>query len=129
MRRRVCLWGGAAALILLCVSRPVVAQDFSDDVMETPSAGITAWCSASNGERGEFYLTAPRTLHSASPAVVGSLSGHFAQTVNARFGTHLIMSAPHCRVFRNAAASEAARAALVTRASKDALRIRDPGIF
>ncbi|NHO33033.1 hypothetical protein [Acetobacter fallax] len=119
--------GCLAVLFLLFSHGAASAQDFPGTPGQQP--GITAWCAAVNGERGELYLSAPRRLHSTSPMVVGSLSGHFAQTVNARFGTHLIMSASHCHAFKTAAASESARGALVTNASKQALVIRDPGIF
>ncbi|NHN83602.1 hypothetical protein GOB93_02970 [Acetobacter musti] len=122
---------GLAVLFLLSPVVKASAQD--DDFLPSGSpatrAGVTAWCTAENSERGEFYLSAPRRLLSSSPMAVGLLSGHFAQTVNARFGMHLAMNAPHCQVFRTAAASESARSAIVTGASKRSLTIRDPGIF
>lgn len=91
--------------------------------------GVYAWCSAENGDRQQFYITQARKVTSGSPLALGSLSGHFAQTVNSRFGMHLIMTASHCASFRKREKAEAARAVAIMDAKKKDLVITDPGIF
>lgn len=121
-----------ALSLLAVIAVPACAQDeadFSDDTPVHHSAGPVVWCSADNPQNKEAYLSAPRRMHSTSRMAVWSLSGHFAQTVNARFGTHLVMSAPHCRVFQTAAESENARAAITAAAVRNGMTVRDPGIF
>lgn len=129
----------AMFLCLLFVTTGANAQEFSDDsVLDSTNEILpitktakmpVLWCSAANPDRGEFYLTQLRRMKSTSPVVIGSVSGHFAQTVNARFGMHLAMNMNHCNVFRSATTASAARATAIARAKKQALVVRDPGIF
>ncbi|NHN87579.1 hypothetical protein [Acetobacter conturbans] len=131
--------GCVAILLGLIGATPLNAQDAPTDdpladetdqyVPNITSRNVIVWCSALNGDRQEFYLSQMKRLKSTSPLAIGSMSGHFAQTVNARFGTHLAMNAPHCRSFRKAAAAESARMLEVGQAKKQGLSVVDPGIF
>ena len=116
---------------------PVVAQDSfaSMDAEDDPLAPQHAqkstfvWCSAENGERQEFYISDVRRLSVANNMTVSSLSGHFAQTMNARFGIHLAMNAQHCHMFRSSAAAQNARSIATAEVKKKNLTIRNAGIF
>lgn len=116
---------------------PVVAQDSfaSMDAEDDPLApqntqkSTFVWCSAENGERQEFYISDVRRLLVANNMMVSSLSGHFAQTMNARFGIHLAMNAQHCHIFRSSAAAQNARSIVTAEVKKKNLTIRNAGIF
>lgn len=137
MRRPFLRWGALMVFlgISLCV-RSVQAQDADsgDSGVELPSDEVKTdrifvWCGAANIDRQELYLSQTQRLKRSSYMALASMGGHFAQTLNARFGMRLAMNAPHCRSFHSAAAAENARMLETARARKNGLQIRDPGIF
>lgn len=116
---------------------PLMAQDSSaslnaDDGSLTPQdvqKKSFVWCSAENGERQEFYISDVKIMPAANTMMVNSLGGHFAQTMNARFGLHLAMNAQHCHMFQNSAAAQNARSGAIAAVRKKSLTVRNAGIF
>lgn len=92
-------------------------------------SGDIVWCEAADGMAGHLYLSEPREVRSASPMVLGDLSGRFARTVNARYGMHLVTTAPHCRRFKTATESASARETLTAAVSKKGMNVVGLGIF
>lgn len=130
MRNRYALLVMGLSLIFP-VGASLMAQESFDpvDASQNTRKGIFCWCSAENGERQEFYISDVRRLSAANNMEIGSLSGHFAQTMNARYGIHLAMNAQHCHMFRSAAAAQNARSIVMTEVKKKDLTIRNAGIF
>ncbi|GEN58219.1 hypothetical protein [Acetobacter nitrogenifigens] len=92
-------------------------------------SGDVVWCEAADGVAGHLYLSEPREVRSASPMVLGDLSGRFARTVNARYGMHLVTTAPHCRRFKTATESTSTRETLTAAVRKKGMDVVGLGIF
>lgn len=110
-------------------SFPALSSEDDTTLSQGARGGVFVWCSAANSERRELYISDVKRQPSGSGMAVNSLSGHFAQTMNARFGIHLAMNAQHCHMFRNSAAAQNARMILMAGARKSDLTVKNAGIF
>ncbi|WP_282760285.1 hypothetical protein [Komagataeibacter saccharivorans] len=116
-------------VMMACIIGSILVGHPSPARAQEEQAAQSVWCSITDGNSGQLFISDPMRLPQASRMRVFAYGGRFARTVNMRYGVHYALEGNYCFAFPSPRRAAIAHADLIARMADRNFQIVTVGIF